>query len=219
MERQVMNVGARRGLRRSPVAAVSSVRAFTLVELMVAVGMMAIFMSIAIPTLFQNMHRDSMRKAVSDVMEACSVARARAILDGAPMELRIHPVERTFSVGPAAQAPAGPPGSEFGPEGLPERIDYQWGARMEDHGGGAGSSGPSTFSVKLGQSIVIEGLGVNGEDWTEDPQASVRFYPNGTCDEMSVILLSDQGERRNIFLEVVTGFADLEVDPLKFRVR
>jgi hypothetical protein len=70
--------------------------------------------------------------------------------------------------------------------------------------------------VKLSPSIVVEGLGVNGEDWTEDDEAHVRFYPNGTCDQMSVVLLSDKGERRNIWLEMVTGYADVESDPQKF---
>jgi prepilin-type N-terminal cleavage/methylation domain-containing protein len=183
---------------------------FTLIEIMVAVGMMAVFMSIAIPTLYRNMNQDSMRKAVSDVMEACSVARARAILDNAPMELRIRPVERSFMVGPAAQQ-----NTDLG--GIQPRVDYQFGDRMVAHPSPA--SAGSGFSVTLSHSIIIEGLGVNGEDWTEDQEARIRFYPNGTCDEMSIVLFSDKGERRNIWLEVVTGFAELEVDPFKFRAR
>ena len=47
----------------------------------------------------------------------------------------------------------------------------------------------------------------------------MRFYPNGTSDEMSVVLLSDQNERRNIWLEVVTGLPELETDPHRFKVR
>jgi hypothetical protein len=31
-------------------------------------------------------------------------------------------------------------------------------------------------------------LGVNGFDWTDDEVAYVRFYPNGTSDEMRMIL-------------------------------
>ena len=83
----------------------------------------------------------------------------------------------------------------------------------------ASSGGGGGMSVKLSPSIRIEGLGVSGEDWTEDEEAHVWFYANGTCDEMSLVLLSDKGERRNIFLEVVTGMAEFEVDPLKFKDR
>jgi prepilin-type N-terminal cleavage/methylation domain-containing protein len=199
-------------------------RAFTLIELMIAVGIMAVMLTIGLPRLYQSMDKDSMRKAASDVMEACSTARARAILDSTTTELRIRPADREFSVvvvgNPRPAQPAAPEGHEFGAGRLPERTEYQWGDRMAAHDeAGTSAGGAACFSVKLGSGVMIEGLGVNGEDWTEDAQARVRFYPNGTCDAMSIILLSDKGERRNIFLEVVTGFADFEVDPLKFRVR
>src|ERR1051325_7209106 len=80
-------------------------------------------------------------------------------------------------------------------------------------GGGAG------FAVKLSDKIIVEGMGINGEDYTEDEVGRVRFYPNGTSDEFSIVLLSDRGERRNITLEVVTGLADVETDPNKFKAR
>jgi prepilin-type N-terminal cleavage/methylation domain-containing protein len=185
-------------------------RAFTLIEIMVAVGIVAVFMTIAIPSLYHGMHEDSMRKAMSDVMEACSTARARAILDGTTMDLCIRPADRTLSVG--ASAP--PPASEGG---LEAREEYKFGERMRSHP--ARSTAPTGFTVKLGPSIRIEGLGVNGDDWTEDEEARVHFYANGTCDEMSIVLRSDRGEWRNIFLEVVTGMADYEVDPNKWRAR
>jgi type II secretory pathway pseudopilin PulG len=196
--------------RRVVHAVGAAAAGFTLIELMVAVGMMVMFVSIGIPTLYRSMNQDSMRKAVSDVMEVCSVARARAILDGAPMELCIRPAQRSFTVGAAADR-----NSDW--TGLQPRVDYQFGDRMRAHPEPAPAR--SGFSVSLSPSIIIEGLGVNGEDWTEDQEARVRFYPNGTCDAMSIVLLSDKGERRNIWLEVVTGFAELEVDPFKFRAR
>src|SRR5438477_5959589 len=79
------------GKRRS-----SFLAAFTLIEIMVVVAIMGIVMTIAIPTVYQQLHPESMRKAVSDVMEACATARARAILDGAPMALVIHPADQRF---------------------------------------------------------------------------------------------------------------------------
>ena len=178
---------------------------FTLIELMVAVGIIAVIMSIGIPTLYQMKHADSMRKALSDVMEICANARARAILDGTTMELRIRPRDRSFSVGAGSSEDTGGTGAFMAPTG-------QGGGHSSGEGGGS-------LSAQLSPSIIIEGLGISGEDWTEDEEARVRFYSNGTCDEMSIVLLSDKGERRNIFLEVVTGMADYEVDPMKFRVR
>lgn len=183
-------------------------KAFTLIELMVAVGIMAVLMTVAIPRLYQDMHQDSMRKAVSDVMEVCSHARARAILDGTAMELRIRPAERYFSVVPATRSDE--------EVGVAQTFSFQGHELVERTRTPVGGA---ALSVKLSESILVEGLGVNGEDWTEDEEARVRFYPNGTCDEMSIVLLSDKGERRNIWLEVVTGMAELEVDPQKFRAR
>jgi hypothetical protein len=54
-------------------------------------------------------------------------------------------------------------------------------------------------------------------DFLNDESARVRFLPNGTCDELTLILLSDRGERREIMLEITTGLATVESDPLKFR--
>ncbi len=182
---------------------------------MVAVGIMAVFMTIGMSTLYRNMHQDSMRKAVSDVLEACNTARARAILDHTPMELRIRPGDRILSVAPAAGE--GPLRAAQGfDENSPESVAHQFGDRMGDH---SAPASPSGFSVTLSPSFLLEGVFVNGEDWTEDTEARVRFYPNGTSDELSIVLRSDKGERRNIWLEVVTGLPELEVDPLKFRGR
>jgi hypothetical protein len=54
-------------------------------------------------------------------------------------------------------------------------------------------------------------------DFTEDEEVAVRFYPNGTCDEFYVVLQSDQGELRMIYLDMVTGFPVVESDPSKMK--
>ena len=95
---------------------------------------------------------------------------------------------------------------------------------MEDHRPPSTAPTPKAasggFSTRLPEGVIVEGLGVNGEDWTEDEVARVVFRPNGTCDEMSVVLFrSETNERRNIWLEVVTGLSELETDPAKFKAR
>ena len=101
---------------------------------------------------------------------------------------------------------------------MPERV-----IRGGVGGGGGKAPGSSSegarTSFRLSDKIQIEGLGINGEDWTEDEVARVRFYPNGTSDECSIVLYSVDGERRNIWLDVVTAQADFEVDPQKFKAR
>jgi len=57
-------------------------RAFTLIEIMIVVGIMIIVMAMGVPLLYQLWHKEGLRKAVSDVEEVCSNARARAIWSG-----------------------------------------------------------------------------------------------------------------------------------------
>jgi prepilin-type N-terminal cleavage/methylation domain-containing protein len=187
---------------------------FTLIEIMVAIAIVAILITIGIP--FIRMAIDSPRGingAVRLVEDACRDARAKAILDHASVDLVIRPGDRSFSISGAAAA--------AGDRSLsPDVSGNEW--RMPER-----SSGKSTTKVEfkrpypasLPQSIEIEGLGVNGEDWTEDEEAHVRFYADGTSDAMSMVLKSDENERRNIWLEVVTGLPEVETDPQRFRAR
>lgn len=176
---------------------------------MVVVAIMGIVMTISIPTLYRQLHPESMRKAVEDVVEVCETARARAILDSTEVDLVIHPADRQFDVvAGASRAPQVDP--LFSPDVAGN--DWRTPPRSAPSGGGG-------FSVRLSNKIMIEGLGINGEDYTEDLEGRVRFYPNGTSDEFSIVLLSDRAERRNITLEVVTALADVESNPAKFKAR
>jgi len=171
-------------------------RAFTLIEIMVAVGIIAIIMAIAIPSVYQQMHKDSMRQAVADIMEACTQARARAILNGVPTEVRIRPSDRTISAIEAGGA---------------RNTMPSFGADLEPITKGSGGGG-SIFSTKLSDHILIEFIGVNLiGDLQQIDEVSCMFYPNGTSDELVVLIRSDKGEIRKIMTEVVTGVPDVEV--------
>jgi prepilin-type N-terminal cleavage/methylation domain-containing protein len=178
-------------------------RAFTLIELMIVIAIIAVVMTMAVPAIYKHLHPESMQKAVTDVLEACNHARAHAILNGVMTELVVRPYDRQIDVAPASRPAAsssGPLGA-FAPPPAPV-----------PQGGGGGA-----FSVKLSEHIMIEGIRLNFLDFTEDDVVRVRFYPNGTSDEFSLFLLSDKNERRQISLEVVTALADVESDPMKFR--
>jgi Tfp pilus assembly major pilin PilA len=166
---------------------------------MVAIGIIAIILSIAIPSVHQQLHQDSMRKAVADLTEACSQARSRAILNGVATELRIRPGDRSITVVESASQATGPTsGSTQGFEG--DEI-------VEKPAGGS-----SVFSAKLSDHIYIEFIGVNLiPNLHELDEVSSTFYPNGTSDELVILIRSDQGEVRKITTEVVTGIADVEV--------
>ena len=177
--------------------------AFTLIEIMVAVGIIAIILAIAIPSVYQQMHKDSMRQAVADLTEACGQARARAILNGVATELRIRPADHSISVVESAVQAGGPGamGTSFSFEDSGEIVERR-----------ASSGGSGIFSAKISDHIIIEFIGVNlMPDLQELDEVSCVFYPNGTSDELVVLIRSDQGEIRKITTEVVTGVADVEV--------
>ena len=165
--------------------------AFTLIEIMIVVGLIAIFMTVAIPAFVSAQNKTPMRNALQGVLEACSTARAQAILRGAIVELRIRPQDYTFDVAPTGQAE----GSGGG------------GARTEAKAG----EGHAMFSVKLPSEVGIEELAVNFQLLKDAEAVAVRFHANGTCDEFTVVLRSLHGELRKITLDPITGKADYEV--------
>ena len=143
-------------------------RAFTLIEVMIVVAIIGIIMAMGIPSIVRTVRKEGMRKAVSDIMEGCSEARATAILSGTKSALVIHPQEGTMTAG--------------------------------------------KFSATIPENVWIELLNVNfGPELMEAEEARVHFYPNGTSDEFTIVLKSDEQEAQKISLEVVTGLADVEV--------
>jgi prepilin-type N-terminal cleavage/methylation domain-containing protein len=78
-------------------------------------------------------------------------------------------------------------------------------------------SGTLAHSASIGDTARIEMLDVNLTEYKDAEMARVRFYPNGTSDEMTLILVSDRNEWRKISLEITTGMASVEADPNKWR--
>jgi prepilin-type N-terminal cleavage/methylation domain-containing protein len=178
---------------------------FTLIELMVVIGIIAVVLMMAVPNLYRYLHPNALQKGMDDVMAACHEAREAAVLSGTATALAIDLRTKTFSIRGASAQPSvdSPPPSEFA-ELNPRHV--------------AAPVAVSGHSYQLSDRVVIEGLGINGLDYTTDEQAEVRFYPRGTSDELSIVL-TDGPNQRNIILDSVTGYPDFEVDPTKFRHR
>ena len=155
-------------------------RAFTLIEIMIVVGIIGLIMAAGAPTLYRALHREGYRKTVADIMEVCETARARAILQGQITHVEFRPLER-------------------------------W---CQASGGGGGTL---AHRATIDESITIEMLDVNLREYKDAEVVYVRFFPNGTSDELTVVLRSDKNEWRKIALEITTGLASLETDPTKWR--
>ena len=146
---------------------------------MMVVAIIGLMVASGVPAILSITREAPLRKAVNDVKEICGRARAQAILQGQTMTVVFHP-----------------------------RL------RQMDYSGGTSTSGPVAPTTRVSQkpvtatefdtSVSIEGLGINNFDYTESDEARVRFFSNGTSDEM-ILVLSSNGEYRKITLEVTTA--------------
>lgn len=150
--------------------------AFTLIEIMLVVGILAVLLGVTVPSFYQSLKKEPMRKALTGVADACEMARAQAILRGGVVSVNFQPQERTYSVG----------------------------------GGGLSGGRPgATGSGTIADSIMVEMLDVNLVEFREAEVARVRFFPNGTCDEFTLILRSSRNEWYKLTLEPTTGMVSV----------
>jgi len=176
-------------------------RAFTMIEIMIVVAIMLIVLTMGAPAIYHIWHPESFQKGVKDVVEACSHARARAILNDVVAELRIHPEDGRMEVITL-------PPDEAATEGAVAAFSTDPNRPLEPPKPPAEIK---PFSARLSDRIRIEMLAVNFVEYKDAGEARVHFYPNGTCDDFTLILRSDQGEWRKISLEVATGLASVDL--------
>jgi prepilin-type N-terminal cleavage/methylation domain-containing protein len=115
MHEEVAGEGAdhhTRGRVCSPRKPVVGARAFTLIEILVVVGIIGLTLTMGVPAFVRALHKEGMRKAQSDLLEACQQTRAAAIMssNSQPRELIIKPMERTFEAPGAFPLTAFPDG-------------------------------------------------------------------------------------------------------------
>ena len=165
---------------------------------MIVVAIMAIVMSTSVPIVYKAWRKAPLRQAVKDVVEVCSHARARAIMQGVMTEVDIYPKENRLALGGGASPP---------------RSAREGGGAPEINAPAASGSG---LSAQLSDRIIIETLDINmsGVEFNDAEIARIHFYPNGISDEMRMILFDGQ-DRFGIELEITTGLANVVRDPLR----
>lgn len=151
---------------------------------MMVVVIVGLIMATGVPAILTLMREAPLRKAVNDVLEICSHARAQAILQERMTTVVFHPRSREVALigGSASPAASVPP---------------------------ARAGRPPVNSAKFDSKVTVEALGVNDVDDTDADEALVHFFPNGTSDEMTLVLSSD-GKYRKITLEVTTALATVK---------
>lgn len=100
-------------------------RGFSLLEVLVVVGLVAIAGVLAVGILGGGLERMQMRSAANDIAANLRFTRAHALATGTPQRFSIDPVERSW------QAPRGRSGA------IPERLEVEFtGAReMQERAG------------------------------------------------------------------------------------
>ena len=166
---------------------------FTLLEIMVALAIAALIMAVGVPSFVKAARREGLRKGVMDLVEGCSEARTQAILKGTPVDLLIQPQDRRITVAAAELDDAG----VWATGEKSVRPD-------ETH-----VPARHPFARVWPEQVGFLHIWVKFEDSIEASEARIRFYPNGTSDEFTAILVSTEGQYK-VSLDPVTGYADSE---------
>ncbi|TSA41123.1 MAG: prepilin-type N-terminal cleavage/methylation domain-containing protein [Verrucomicrobiales bacterium] len=164
-------------------------QAFTLIEIMIVVAIMGMIVAMSVPSIYQITKKEGMRRAISDLKDVCSNARAQAIFSGKPVSVRFYPSERRFEVSSGdAPAPIDPLTGE---------------TKASPSPGPAPGTGLSGI---IPEDITLEMLDVNMFERKDSERAvEVRFSEMGTSDEMTIILRDAENKYRRLTLEPTTG--------------
>jgi prepilin-type N-terminal cleavage/methylation domain-containing protein len=152
------------------------VSAFTLIEIMIVVGIIGLVAAMGVPSLIQTLRKDGMRKALSDVEDVCFSAREQAILSQQKVAVVFYPRERRFGV---------------------ESAGTGDGTSVNPHSG-------KTLTATLPAGIEFGMLDIFRQDYVQSEWAKVFFNADGTCDEAVIVLLAKGGAEK-ITLEYATG--------------
>ena len=176
--------------------------AFTLIELMVVIGLIMIVMTIGIPRLIYN-NETPLGGSLSAVMDACAAARTKAILSGQTTKVIIDSETYSVTVGGVSTKPK----TEL--ENLnPDTNNLD---RLNDDPKQTAQTG-SSFSGKIHADVGVDFLAVNFKDMSEAERAEINFFPNGTSDEFAIGMrhITGDGVQRFVHLDSVTGLAYLK---------
>lgn len=179
----------------------SHARGFTLIELMIVIAIMAVVMSISIPTFYRSLKKDAIRQATQQVLDACKDARTQAIIHGRPCDLVIRPQDRTLNSMLAL-------GTEMTNQDAMADSSQAVTVPATRQNGEDETNAPAGM---LPDGIAIMFIGVNFvPDLQTTESVSVRFYPNGTADEFAMLIRSDNNEWRKFTMDVATALVNWE---------
>ena len=154
---------------------------------MIVIAIMGVVLATSVPMIWKAMNKNELSRAVNDVVEGCKAARDRAILNGVPYQFVISH-DGTLNV---LEMPKPRKEGDFG-DGPSKPQTQVTGSLM------------GAFPRKFGENVAPRLIDVNFVDHMEMEEARVRFFPNGTSDEFTIVLTDLKGQR-TITLDIITG--------------
>ena len=183
----------------------AAISAFTLIELMVVMGLMMIIIAIGVPRMVKG-NRTPLGESLNVVMEACAAARRQAILSGSTSRVTIRGAEE----GTGFIISAGSGG------GRPKVASIE---DVDTRSEGSADEAPKPsvaagVSGRIHDEVSIHGIFVNFEDLMDEDQVEVKFYSNGTSDEFTIAMRHEYGDAvlRFVQLDSVTGLAYIKTE-------
>ena len=171
-------------------------RAFTMLELMIVCAIMGVILLMSFPSIRSALRKEAFTQAMNDVLDACEFGRKESIIHDTIMEMRIYPHTGIVEVAAVARDVT-PDVASSDLNSAPPPVDSEKPAP---------SAASRTWQIPDG--VNIDMLDVNFSEYKDAGVARVRFYPNGTSYELTMVIRSSSGDYRKITLEEVTALAD-----------
>ncbi len=187
----------------------AAVSAFTLIELMVVMGLMMIIIAIGVPKMVQG-NRTPLGESLNAVMEACAAARRQAILSGSTARVTIRGAEE----GTGFLISAGAGGGRAKAAKVEDVYTGLEGSVDEAPKPSPKPSSGAGFSGRIHDEVAIHFISVNFSDPMDQDQVEIKFYPNGTSDEFTIGMRHEFGDAvlRFVQLDSVTGLAYIKTE-------
>jgi len=187
----------------------TAVSAFTLIELMVVMGLMMIILAIGVPRMVQG-NRSPLGESLNAVMEACAAARRQAILTGSTSRVTIRGAEE----GTGFIISAGSGGGRAKARKA-EGINSDMADFLDETPRPASKpSAGAGFSGRIHDEVAVHFISVNFDESMDKDQVEVKFYFNGTSDEFTIGMRHEYGDAvlRFVQLDSVTGLAYIKTE-------
>ena len=187
----------------------TAVSAFTLIELMVVMGLMMIILAIGVPKMVQG-NRSPLGESLNAVMEACAAARRQAILTGSTSRVTIRGAEE----GTGFIISAGSGGGRSRAQKDRDINSDMAGFLDETPEPAPKPSAGAGFSGRIHDEVAVHFISVNFDESMDKDQVEVKFYSNGTSDEFTIGMRHEFGDAvlRFVQLDSVTGLAYIKTE-------